>query len=321
MDDISVAVAEISKKLPELEYRRSELLSGHTSLRIGGPVTAMFFPKSAHELETLRSLLRDRGVAPIVMGNGTNILADGRGFDAIAIKTTGLSGLETTPDGSIRAGAGVTLRRLAAFARDNGLRGLEFAHGIPGTLGGAVVMNAGAYGGQMSDAVAAVRYLPRFDGATTAAEAEEAGAAECGFGYRRSRFSDGGEVVVSADIRLERADAGEITARMEELAARRRASQPLDLPSAGSAFKRPRDGYAAELIERAGLKGHSVGGARVSEKHAGFIVNAADATFDDDLRLIEYVRVRVLTLFGVALEPEIKILRRDLNGGAQSWKF
>jgi UDP-N-acetylmuramate dehydrogenase len=246
------------------------------------------------------------------------VLADDRGFDAIAVKTSGVNGIEVTPVGLIRADAGVTLRRLALFACDNGLTGLEFAHGIPGTLGGAVVMNAGAYGGRMSDAVTAVRVLP-VPGETDA-EAE-IGSEECGFGYRRSRFSDGGEVVASVDIRLESGGAGEIAARMEELAARRRSSQPLDMPSAGSAFKRPRDGYAAALIEQAGLKGYAIGGARVSEKHAGFIVNAANATFEDVARLMEYVRDRVLTLFGIELEPEIKILRRDANGGAQLWKF
>jgi UDP-N-acetylmuramate dehydrogenase len=318
MDVISAAVDEITSILPELECRRGEPLSGHTSLRIGGPVTAMLLPKSARELKTLCSLLRERGVTPFITGNGTNVLADDRGFEAIAVKMSGVNDIALTPDGLIRADVGVTLRRLALFARDNGLTGLEFAHGIPGTLGGAVVMNAGAYGGQMSDAVEAVRVLPEPDDADSAAEIRSG---ECGFGYRRSRFSDSGEVVVSVDIRLERGGAGEIAARMEELAARRRSSQPLDLPSAGSAFKRPRDGYAAALIEQAGLKGYVIGGARVSEKHAGFIVNAADATFEDVIRLMEYVRARVLTLFGVELEPEIKILRRDVDGGARLWKF
>jgi UDP-N-acetylmuramate dehydrogenase len=170
----------------------------------------------------------------------------------------------------------------------------------------------------MSDVVAVVRVL---SGADAGDAAEEISSAECGFGYRRSRFSDSGELVVSADIPLESRAKGEVAARMEEFAARRRSSQPLDLPSAGSAFKRPRDGYAAALIEQAGLKGCAIGGAQVSEKHAGFIVNAANATFEDVIRLMEHVRERVLALFGVALEPEIKILRADKNGGAELWKF
>jgi UDP-N-acetylmuramate dehydrogenase len=263
-------------------------------------------------------MLSERGVAPIVIGNGANILADGRGFDAIAVKTSGVNDVCLAPDGQIRADAGVTLRRLAVFARDNGLSGLEFAHGIPGTLGGAIVMNAGAYGGQMSDAVSTVRIMPRTGGADGTREIDSA---ECGFEYRRSRFADGGELVVSASICLSRGDAVGITARMEELAGRRRSCQPLDLPSAGSAFKRPKDGYAAALIEEAGLKGFAIGGARVSEKHAGFVVNASNAEFDDVLRLMESVRNRVSELFGVELEPEIKILRRDANGGARLWKF
>ncbi|MDR2665589.1 MAG: UDP-N-acetylmuramate dehydrogenase, partial [Oscillospiraceae bacterium] len=227
-------------------------------------------------------------------------------------------GIELTPEGLIRADAGATLRRLAEFARDNGLGGLEFAHGIPGTLGGAVVMNAGAYGGQLSDGVVAVHAFPGLGGA---GRAEEISSGECGFGYRRSRFAESGEAIVSACIRLSRGDAGEIAARMEEFAARRRMSQPLDLPSAGSAFKRPQGGYAAALIEQAGLKGYAVGGARVSAKHAGFIVNAANATFDDVVRLMEHVRSCVLARFGVALEPEVKILRRGADARARLLEF
>jgi UDP-N-acetylmuramate dehydrogenase len=321
MNNISAAIDDVTARLTELECRRGEVLSKHTSFRIGGPVSAMLLPRSPTELAELRAVLTEYGVTPLIIGNGTNILADGRGFDAIAVKTSGLRDITLTNGGVIRAGAGVTLRRLAVFARDSGLGGLEFAHGIPGTLGGAIVMNAGAYGGQMSGVVSSVRALAAGgDDGSVAADIEVC-AAECGFGYRRSRFDGSGDVVVSADVSLEAGNTGDISARMRELSERRRASQPLDLPSAGSAFKRPRDGYAASLIDRAGLRGYSVGGARVSEKHAGFIVNDAGATFDDVLELMARVRRHVSEAFGIELESEIRILRRDADGGARLWKF
>jgi UDP-N-acetylmuramate dehydrogenase len=312
MNSVTAAADYIAAAMPELECRRFEPLSAHTSFHIGGSVTAMYLPETPDALERLLAALSECKITPIIIGNGTNILADGRGFDAIAIKTSGIIRVESTPDGLIRAGAGASLRRVAEFARRNCLRGLEFAHGIPGTLGGAIVMNAGAYGGRMSDAVAAVRTLPGGEDITADA---------CGFGYRSSRFEGSGEVIASADLALGGGDADDITAAVEEYAARRRAAQPLNLPSAGSAFRRPSGGYAADLIDRAGLKGYSVGGARVSEKHAGFIVNAGSASFDDVLRVMEHVRARVAELFGIELDPEIKILRRGEDGGATQWKF
>jgi UDP-N-acetylmuramate dehydrogenase len=321
MNNISAAIDGVTARLPELECRRGELLSKHTSFRIGGPVSAMLLPSSPSELGELRAVLTEYGVTPLIIGNGTNILADGRGFDAVAVKTSGLSDIALAPGGAIRAGAGVTLRRLAVFARERGLSGLEFAHGIPGTLGGAIVMNAGAYGGQMSGVVSSVRALAACGDGGRAGGEVEISAAECEFGYRHSKFDGSGDVVVSADVVLEDGNIGDISARMQELSERRRAGQPLDLPSAGSAFKRPHDGYAASLIDRAGLRGYSVGGARVSEKHAGFIVNDAGATFDDVMELMARVRRRVSESFGVELEPEIRILRRDADGGARLWKF
>ncbi|MDR1299806.1 MAG: UDP-N-acetylmuramate dehydrogenase [Oscillospiraceae bacterium] len=318
--DINSAVREAAKRLPEIECRYGEPLAAHTSLRIGGPVAAMFLPDTEDRLLALLRETGARGLSPLIIGNGANLLADSRGFDAAAIKTRRLDGVELTPSGAIRAGAGATLRSIAAFARDCGLCGIEFAHGIPGTLGGAVVMNAGAYGGELGDVVETVRAAPR-SGENSWGRAVDIPAAECGFGYRSSRFGWSGEIIISADIRLHAGDAAEISAKMERLAARRRDKQPLDEPSAGSAFKRPENGYAAELIDRAGLKGYAIGGAAVSERHAGFIVNRSGATSDDVLELLGYVRARVMEKFGIELEPEIKILRRDVTGGALLWNF
>ena len=200
----------------------------------------------------------------------------------------------------MEAGAGAALSVLAQRAREHSLTGLEFAHGIPGSLGGAVVMNAGAYDGEMKDVVVSVRYL---DGEGTLRETEDVG-----FAYRRSRFSDGQSVVLSAVLQLREGDGEAVAARMRELGERRRSKQPLDRPSAGSTFKRPARGYAAALIEGAGLKGLSVGGAQVSEKHAGFVINTGNASCADVLALMELVRARVLEKYGVELEPEVRIV-------------
>jgi UDP-N-acetylmuramate dehydrogenase len=318
--DINSAVREVAKRLPEIECRYGEPLAAHTSLRIGGPVTAMFLPDTEARLIALIRETDARGLAPLVIGNGANLLADSRGFDAVIIKTRRMDGLELTPSGAIRAGAGATLRRLADFARERGLCGIEFAHGIPGTLGGAAVMNAGAYGGELGGVVETVRAVPR-PGENGRGGAVDISADECAFGYRSSRFGRSGEIIVSADIRLRAGDAAEVSAKMERFAALRRERQPLDMPSAGSAFKRPENGYAAELIDRAGLKGYAIGGAAISEKHAGFIVNRSGATSDDVLELLGYVRAAVMERFGIRLEPEIKILRRDVDGSALLWNF
>jgi UDP-N-acetylmuramate dehydrogenase len=277
----------------------------------------------------LLTFLRGRGAVPLILGNGTNILADDRGFDAVAVKTAGVCSAEVASGVRIVSGAGASLRALAALAEDSGLSGLEFAHGIPGTLGGAIVMNAGAYGGQMSDVVASVRtILPSPVGGAGGRTPEDLDAAKLGFGYRASKFSqrDGGAagvsgVIISSVLELRPAPREAIRAKMEELAELRKRSQPLELPSAGSAFKRPSGGYAARLIDMAGLRGYALGGAQVSRKHTGFVVNAGGASFDDVVRLMEYIRGRVLGMFGVELDPEIKILRRGADGGFETWKF
>ena len=304
MDAISLVIDAAGKRLPSLAYRLEEPMRNHTSMRIGGPARVMFFPENPDTLTELCDLLHEHRVAPLIVGNGTNLLADDRPLNVIAVKTAGLNNIERTGETEISADSGVLLSKLAAFACECGLSGLEFAHGIPGTLGGAVFMNAGAYGGEMKHIVS-----------KTAAYNLETGRViitgeEHGFSYRRSRFTDTGEIVLQSAVRLNNADMDSIRSMMDELNVRRRESQPLDLPSAGSTFKRPHNGYAAALIEQAGLKGYTFGGAQVSEKHAGFVVNRGGASFYEVMAVIDHVRETVLKQSGIELEPEIKIIRR-----------
>ncbi|MCL2409292.1 MAG: UDP-N-acetylmuramate dehydrogenase [Oscillospiraceae bacterium] len=303
MDAISKALEVSGRLLPTIECRLNEPMKNHTSFRTGGPVRAMFLPKSAEELTELSAVLRESGVRPFIMGNGTNLLVDDRAFEIIVIKTTELNNIAQTGETEITAASGIILAKLALFACERGLAGLEFAHGIPGTLGGAVSMNAGAYGGEMKDVIQVTTALNPETGVFSVTDDEH------DFSYRHSRFLDNEDIILSSAVRLRKDDAAKIRARMDELSQRRRESQPLDLPSAGSTFKRPQDGYAAALIEEARLKGFAIGGAVVSEKHSGFIVNRGDASFKDIMAVIEHVRETVFRRFGIALETEVKILR------------
>ena len=303
MDDISIAIEAVKNGLPQVECKLNEPLKNHTSFRVGGPVRVMFFPKKAEELAELCGILSRSDIKPLIIGNGTNLLADdGKTLEIAAVKTTGIAFIKQTGETEITAGAGASLSKLASFARDCGLSGLEFAHGIPGTLGGSVLMNAGAYGREMKDAVISTNAFDYCSSYTLYS-------AEHRFEYRNSRFSETGEIILSSTVSLQKEDKEKITAKMDELQERRKESQPLDLPSAGSTFKRPKNRYAAELIDQAGLKGCSVGGAKVSEKHAGFIVNDGGATFADIMAVIEHIRATVFKMFGVELEPEVKIIR------------
>ena len=291
---------ELRRAFPALALRENEPMKAHCSFRIGGPAEAFAEPADEAELAALWKYLRRIGAPAAVIGNGTNLLVHDEGVRGVVVRLGDrFSAIRRTPDG-LSAEAGVTLARLATAAKEQGLAGLEFAHGIPGSLGGAVMMNAGAYGGEMKDVVVSVRYLDP-DGA-----ARET--AEPGFSYRHSRFSDSGELILGAALRLAPDDPAAIHARMMELWSRRSASQPLDRPSAGSTFKRPATGYAAAMIDGAGLRGVSVGGAQVSEKHAGFVINTGDATFADVTALMEHIQKTVYESSGVMLEPEVKIL-------------
>lgn len=303
MPNLDLAVDEIRKELPELRLTENEPMRRHCSFRIGGPVRALALPSSDGELIRLVRLLRELEIAPLIIGNGTNLLITDEPLARIAVKLgAGFDSVDRAGALTVTAGAGVTLSRLANFACVMGMAGLEFAHGIPGTLGGAVSMNAGAYGGEMKDVVSSTIFLDE-----TLARREISGT-EHGFEYRRSIFSDTGAIILRCLLKLASGETDAIHERMSELSEKRRNSQPLDMPSAGSTFKRPVNGYAAALIEEAGLKGCRIGGAAVSDKHAGFIVNTGGAEFADVLRLIEYVKETVYENSGVKLEPEIKII-------------
>ena len=293
---------DLSVFLPELEVRRMEPMSAHTTLRIGGPAAAMAFPLG-DELEKTVAFALKNGVKPLLIGSGSNILAPDGGLDRFVVVTRSGEPEIRVEGASIFAEAGAPLAKIAAAARDAGLTGFEFAAGIPGTLGGALLMNAGAYGGEMKDVVSETEWL---DGA---GEKRVTRGAEHRFAYRDSIFAHEESYILSGRIDLAPGDTEAIRIRMDELAEKRRASQPLDVPSAGSAFKRPVNGYAAAMIDECGLRGERVGGACVSEKHAGFIVNTGGATCADVLELIEKVRGAVFERFGTLLEPEIRVVK------------
>ena len=292
---------QMSAALPELRLLAAEPLAKHTSFRIGGPAQLLACPGSEAELAAVLAWCRSAGIIPRILGGGTNILAPDGELPGVVISTRGLDAITQKEDGILSAGAGVPLARLAMFAQKRGLTGLEFAHGIPGTVGGGMYMNAGAYQGELSQVALCARFL------TLRGEIQRLSGPELGLGYRRSAFMSMEGVILSADFRLSPGDPDAILARMRELMEKRRASQPLDLPSAGSTFKRPAMGYAAALIQEAGLKGFRVGDAAVSEKHSGFVVNLGRATGADVLALMEEVRKRVKEQSGVELEPEVRI--------------
>lgn len=308
MEQLELAIQEIKRELPGLELYENEPMSGHCSFRIGGPARALAVPQDVTGLTKICYLLKKHELAPYILGNGTNILFPDEGLkDLFIVSTEKLAKLFLLPDGAIYADAGVLLARLAGFAQQNGLKGLEFASGIPGTVGGGLMMNAGAYGGELKDAVESVviHFLPE-------QALYELTNEQCAFSYRSSYFQKTpGCVIVSAVFRLEKGPAEEIAAKMRELNAKRREKQPLDLPSAGSAFRRPAGGFAAALIDEAGLKGYTIGGAQVSEKHAGFVVNIGGASSHDVYDLMMHIRRTVYEHSKVVLEPEMILLPPD----------
>ena len=293
---------KISALLPNLELRFGEPMAKHTSFRIGGGAEVMAFPKNREELSELlkMSALLDCKIA--ILGAGTNVLAPDEGICGLVICLKDcLDGMEQLDQAHIRVMAGVTMSRAAVFAANHGLSGLEFAHGIPGTVGGGVYMNAGAYGGEICQVCCRVEVMDS-NGNIRILTGED-----IGFSYRHSVLEETGDIVISADFVLTEAEPDTIKERMKELIAKRSASQPLDLPSAGSAFKRPVGGYAAALIEQAGLKGYQVGGAAISAKHAGFAVNMGGATAQDVKKLLLQVSDKVFEQSGIRLEPEVRI--------------
>lgn len=310
MESLEKAINELKEKMPGLTLLENEPMNVHSSFRIGGPVRALAVPEDVMSLSRVCAVLKENHLAPMILGNGTNILFPDEGLkDLFIISTEKLTKMFLLGGETIYAEAGVPLAKLAGFAHQNGLSGLEFASGIPGTLGGGVIMNAGAYGGEMKDAVESVVCYYVQDQRLYELDREQ-----CRFEYRNSLFKKmGGCIVLSAVLKLKKGDSAEIAAKMRELNERRRDKQPLDLPSAGSAFKRPEGGYAAALIDECGLRGYTVGGAQISEKHAGFAVNIGGATSHDVYDLLKHVRDTVYLEKKVALEPEIIILPPDYH--------
>ena len=294
---------QIKEQLPGLDYRGEEPLAGHISFRVGGPAKRMAFPQSGEALTELLALANECDARTIVLGNGTNVLFPDEGVDALVISTGKMCDMALRKGNQLYAEAGLSLARVAVFAQQNGLSGLAFAHGIPGSVGGAVCMNAGAYGGEMKDVLAGAFVLENGETRFLPVEALD-------LRYRHSYLTDHPEaVVLGAVFTLQEGDKDDIRREMDELMARRKASQPLEFPSAGSTFKRPEGYFAGALIQEAGLKGFTVGGAQVSEKHAGFVINRGGATAADILGLIEQVQQTVYRSSGVLLEPEVRIYR------------
>ncbi len=292
----------LKEALPGLDIRENEPMSAHTSFRIGGPARLFISPKSEKEFCLCVRLLRENGEKPFILGRGTNLLVRDGGFDGAVIHVgEGFDRICVTGS-TVHAEAGAALAAIASAAMQHSLTGMEFAHGIPGSLGGALLMNAGAYGGEMKDIVEFVRYLDP-EGNIREREVQD-----CGFGYRSSFFEEDGCIILGARLVLAPSSKELVAARMRELSEKRIASQPLDKPSAGSTFKRPVGGYAAAMIDQAGLKGFQIGGAAVSEKHAGFVVNLGGATCADVEAVMAHVQQEVEKAFGVLLEPEVRIL-------------
>ncbi|MBQ9040302.1 MAG: UDP-N-acetylmuramate dehydrogenase [Clostridia bacterium] len=282
----------------------NEPMSRHTTFRVGGPADVLFLPESEEQLLQALSIAREAGVPCVVIGNGSNLVVKDGGIRGLVIALgEGMAAIARAGE-TLTAWAGASLARVSAYAQASGLSGLEFASGIPGTLGGGCAMNAGAYGCQLSDVLVDARVL--LDGVVRTLTVEE-----MQMGYRTSLPLRRGGIVISARFALTPDDPEAIAARMRELNARRRDKQPLNYPSAGSTFKRPEGYFAGALIEQAGLKGKRVGGAQVSEKHAGFIVNTGGATAADILTLIGTVQDEVADRFGVRLETEVRILGED----------
>lgn len=305
-----VTKLEIYERLIRLGLDKNNILidepmKKHTSFRVGGPTDLFVICGNEVELGKVLKLLSDEEIKHLLIGNGSNLLFTDEGYEGVIVKLAGdFERIERTGELEIEAGSAALLSKVSAFACANSLAGMEFASGIPGSLGGAAFMNAGAYGGEMKDIVTEVRAMKR-DGS----KAYIRPAGDLKLSYRHSALQDDEEIVLSVKLMLTKDETANIKARMDELAEKRRIKQPVNLPSAGSFFKRPVGGYAAALIEEAGLKGYSVGGAAVSSKHSGFVVNNGGATFEDIMELMEHVQNVVKAKFGISLEPEVRIIR------------
>lgn len=292
----------------QLPFVQQEVLAGHTTFKIGGPAAFWCAPRNAAELRRILQHCRVQGVRVYLLGNGSNTLFDDAGFDGAVVDMRGLNEMKASDADTdlvrITAGAGQTLGRLCSKAQTLGLTGLEFACGIPGTVGGAVYMNAGAYGGELKDVLESVTFLD------SDLQLRTLPAADLKMGYRTSLFEENHDwCILSATVVLRHGDGAVVLARMQELLGRRKDKQPLEWPSAGSTFKRPQGAFAGKLIEECGLRGFTVGGAQISEKHCGFVINRGGATCADVVALTEQVSRIVRDKTGFVLEREIRVVR------------
>lgn len=286
----------------DIMFVENEPMSKHTSFKIGGNCKLMAYPNNTSQIQDITKICQDNSVSYIVLGRGSNLLVSDSGYDGVVICSNKLNNIKLMSDTEIYCESGVNLIQLCNFALKNLLSGLEFACGIPGSVGGAVFMNAGAYGGEIKDIVKSVKYM---DDNGNIYELENN---ELDFSYRHSFFESKNYFILSTIIRLNESDQHDIRLRMNDLLKKRKTKQPLEFPSAGSAFKRPKEGYAAALIEQCGLQGKTIGGAQISEKHSGFIVNIGNATCKDVSDLILETQRVVKQQTGIWLEPEIKFI-------------
>ena len=294
---------EIQRQLPQLAVRREEPMARHTTFRIGGPAAVFCLPETPAQLLRTAELCREYGVRTYLLGNGSNTLFADEGFDGAVICTVDLRTPITVTGTTVSAAAGASLAAVCREAQKAGLTGLEFAYGIPGTVGGAVYMNAGAYGGELKQVLSRVTFLD------SDLHLETLPVEELALGYRTSRFETDGGCILEATFQLQPGDPQAIEARMQELMARRREKQPLEMPSAGSTFKRPEGAFAGQLIEQSGLRGFAVGGAAVSTKHCGFVVNTGGATCADVIQLTDEIQKIVEEKTGYHLSREIRVVR------------
>lgn len=287
----------------KIKFLENESMKLHTSFRIGGEARCFVLAENTAEVQKVITFCNNHNEKLYIVGNGSNLLVSDDGVDAVVLKLCGeFEEIKLIDETTIEAGAGVNLAALCKFAFAHSLTGLEFAFGIPGSVGGAAYMNAGAYGGEMKDVVEKCFHVTS-DGDTGSLAADE-----LDFAYRKSAYTSNGFVITKVAFRLEKGDKTAIKEKMDDLLNRRVTKQPLEYPSAGSVFRRPEGYFAGALIEQSGLKGKTVGGAQVSEKHAGFIINVGDATCRDVKELVSFCQATVQEKFGVSLETEIKII-------------
>ena len=285
------------------QAQRDVPMSKYTTFRIGGNAAVMLTPTTDEQLASIIKKCKEENIKPFIIGNGSNMLISDKGLDTVVINMCRPNPkIELVNGDTVVCDAGATMSKVCNFALENGLTGLEFAFGIPGSAGGAAYMNAGAYGGEMKDVLVECRHID-CDGNFGSLKGEELGLA-----YRTSAYEHNGYIITTLVMKLSKGNKDEIRAKMQELLQRRKDKQPLEYPSAGSTFKRPEGFFAGALIEECGLKGYSVGGAQVSEKHAGFVINKGSATAKDVLDLIKYIQDKVFSEKGVMLEPEVRLI-------------